>query len=151
MRFPWRRKHDSAPGATDWRSAAIPPAAAARAAHDEILSIARSGGGGAYGYAGLRSPAQATEVLGHLAHLARDLDPVLTQVDRYLRREDTAQRLESLEGPFAGDARAAVGTSHMWLSEAAVAADKLREALDNAQIATGGLARPVQRTTPTTR
>lgn len=149
MRFPRRLKRDSSTGPTDWRPATTPPAAAARAAHDEILSIARSGGGGAYGYAGLRSPAQAAEVIGHLAHLARDLDPVLTQVDRYLRREDTAQRLESLEGPFAGDARAAVGTSHMWLSEAAVAADKLREALDNAQIATSGLARPTHRTSET--
>lgn len=103
-----------------------------------------TGGGGAYGYAGLRSPAQAAEVLGHLSHLAGDLDTLFGQVDRYLRREDSESRLTAVDGPFTGDSGAAVGTVHMWLSEAGVAADQLRQALENAQIAAGGLARPAR-------
>lgn len=106
--------------------------------------MTRTGGGGAYGYAGLRSPAQAAEVLGHLSHLAGDLDTLFGQVDRYLRREDSECRLTAVDGPFTGDSGAAVGTVHMWLSEAEVAADQLRQALENAQIAAGGLARPAR-------
>ncbi|MBO0827153.1 MAG: hypothetical protein J2P24_05165 [Streptosporangiales bacterium] len=115
-----------------------------RSAHDHILDVTRTGGGGAYGYAALRSPAQAAEVLGHLSHLAADLDTLFGQVDRYLRREDSESRLAVVDGPFTGDTGAAVGTVHMWLSEATVAADQLSRALENAQIAAGGMARPAR-------
>lgn len=145
MRLPWQRP-SSLPlqAAVDARYA--PPsqasADAVRSAHEQLASITHQASGGASGYLGLRSPAQASEVLAHLSQLAGSVEPVLTQVDRYLRREDSQGRLESLDGPFTGDPTAAVGTTHMWLSEAAVAADKLQQALENAQIASGGLARP---------
>lgn len=143
----WRRRSlNPSTASVAWRPASTgnPATASVRAAHDHILEVTRTGGGGAYGYAGLRSPAQAAEVLGHLSRLAGDLDTVFGQVDRYLRREDSESRLAAVDGPFTGDTGAAVGTAHMWLSEAAVAADQLRQALENAQIAAGGLARPAR-------
>lgn len=146
MRLSWRRSARIPEQATIDAGYTAPNSASAdavRVAHDQILSITQPGGGTA-GYLGLRSPAQAVEVLITLGRLAGDLEPVLNQVDRYLRREDTAGRLTADEGPFTGDPSAAVGTTHMWLSEAAIAADKLRKSLENAQIAAGGLARPAE-------
>lgn len=134
MRPPWRRSSRLPAQSTIDARYAAPSSASAdavRMAHEQMLSIAQPASGGASGYLGLRSPAQAAEVLA--------------QVDRYLRREESAGRLDSVEGPFTGDSAAAVGTTHMWLSQAAVAADELRQALENAQISSGGLARAVVR------
>src|SRR5690606_11811195 len=116
-----------------------------RSAYERLASLSGTAGGGASGYLGLRSPAQASELLARMAELAGGVEPVLSQVDKYLRREDSSDRLESVDGPFTGDPSAAVGTAHMWLSEAAVAAEKLQQALHNAQIATSGLARSADR------
>ncbi|MQA06524.1 MAG: hypothetical protein GEV07_28720 [Streptosporangiales bacterium] len=148
MRLPWQRSAQLPAQASVDAGYAAPSsssAAAVRTANEQLRSITQPTSGGAYGYLGLRSPAQAAEVLSGLTQLAEALEPALSQVDRYLRREEHSGRLESVDGPFAGDATAAVGTTHMWLSEAAVAAEKLSQALENAQIATGGLARPTDR------
>lgn len=148
MRLPWRRTSQPPNQATVDAGYTAPSSASAeavRAAREHILSITQPTSGGAYGYLGLRSPAQAAEVLNGVAQLAADLEPVLNQVDRYLRREQAAGRLDSLEGPFAGDSAAAVGTTHLWLGEATSAVEKLNLALENTQIATGGLARQVDR------
>lgn len=144
MRLPWQRASQLPAQASVDAGYSAPSnssAAAVHTAHEHLSSITRPASGGAYGYLGLRSPAQAAEVLARLSQLTSDLEPLLSQVDRYLRREQSAGRLDSLDGPFSGDASAAVGTTHMWLSEAAVAAEKLSQALENAQIATAGLAR----------
>lgn len=92
-------------------------------------------------YAGLQSPADATMVLGEMSKLTGNLDQMAARVDRYLRREQASDRLAAVEGMFSGEADAAVDTAHVWLEEATVAARQLREAIDNAQIATSGLAR----------
>lgn len=108
-------------------------------AQDRIIEAARID---AYGHAGLRSPAETTMRLGELSKLTGSVDHTLARVDRYLQREQASERLTAVEGMFTGEADAAVETAHVWLEEAAVAARQLREAIDNAQIATSGLARP---------
>lgn len=145
MRLPWQRPSRlPLQAAVDARYA--PPSTASadavRSAYEQLSSITGQTSGGASGYLGLRTPAQAGEVLARMTQLAGSLGPVLAQVDRYLRREESQGRLDSLDGPFTDDPSAAVGTTHMWLTEAAESAAKLQQALENAQIASGGLARP---------
>ncbi|MGH3095177.1 MAG: hypothetical protein ACRDMV_04160 [Streptosporangiales bacterium] len=137
MRIPWT-KHSSRPFVR-WLTSrrevtrTQDPQAALITTRDRIRNDA---------YTGLRSPADTTMLLGEMSKLTGNLDQMLARVDRYLRREQASDRVVAVEGMFTGEADTAVDTAHVWLEEATVAARQLREAIDNAQIVTSGLARP---------
>ncbi|MGH3098826.1 MAG: hypothetical protein ACRDMV_22795 [Streptosporangiales bacterium] len=144
MRFPWHSSTSFVRRLLSRRDVTRPqvPRSSNRPAQDRLLEAVRASRTDAYGHDGLQWPAATTVRLGELSKLTGSVDQTLARVDRYLRREQASDRLAAVEGIFAGESDAAVETAHVWLEEAAVAAHQLREAIDNAQIATSGLARP---------
>lgn len=96
--------------------------------------------------AGIHPSAQADAgaTIGRLRDQLTDMTVAVAQVDRYLRRENADHHLAAVEGPFTGDAAAAVATTRLWLTHAQTATGTLRQALGNAHIAAGGLAHRAQ-------
>lgn len=88
----------------------------------------------------LCGPAQTIATLADLRAVASDLHTAIARLDHYLQREHIAGRLAAVEGPFTGESADAVATTHLWLTDAATAANRLHDALESAHITAGGLA-----------
>ena len=81
---------------------------------------------------GLTGPADVYDVLGSLAMLAARLPQALSQLQTFLTREQTAGRVQIVDGPHTGDPAAAVADVTRWLTCAAGSADALHQALARA-------------------
>ena len=81
---------------------------------------------------GLTGPADVYDVLGSLAILAARLPQALAQLQTYLAREQTAGRVQLVDGPHTGDPAAALADVERWLTCAAGGADTLHQALEQA-------------------
>ena len=81
---------------------------------------------------GLSGPADVYDVLGSLAMLAARLPQALSQLQTFLAREQTAGRVQLVDGPHTGDPAAAVADVARWLTCAAGSADQLQQALEQA-------------------
>jgi len=89
----------------------------------------------------LKYPGDVYAVLGSLVEVAARLPQSCSQMVRFLELEADRGRVIAEEGqPFAGEPIAAVTTAAHWLQQAGRLAELLRDALDNAQVATAGLA-----------
>ena len=71
-------------------------------------------------------------MLGSLAMLAARLPQALSQLQTFLAREQTAGRVQVVDGPHAGDPASALVDVERWLTCAAGSADALHQALDQA-------------------
>jgi hypothetical protein len=95
----------------------------------------------AEGWPGLNYPGDVYNVLGSLAVLAEQLPQTCEQLVGFLEREVEHDRVVAVAGqPFEGEPAAAVATAAHWLQQAGGLAEQLRLALQNAQVATAGLA-----------
>ena len=81
----------------------------------------------------LTGPADVYDVLGSLELLAARLPQALSQLQRYLVREQEAGRVRIVDGEHAGDPAAAVTATTCRLEQATAAAGSLREALEHAR------------------
>jgi hypothetical protein len=81
---------------------------------------------------GLTGPADVYDVLGSLAMLAARLPQALSQLQTFLAREQTAGRVQVVDGPHAGDPASALVDVERWLTCAAGSADALHQALEQA-------------------
>jgi len=81
---------------------------------------------------GLTGPSDVYDVLGSLALLAARLPQALSQLQTYLAREQTAGRVQLVDGPRTGDPAAAIADVDQWLTCAAGSADTLHQALEHA-------------------
>jgi len=78
---------------------------------------------------GLTSPADVYDTVAGLETLASRLPQALTQLQRYLTREQQEGRIQVVDGEHAGDPAAAVTATACQLEQATAAAGSFREAL----------------------
>jgi hypothetical protein len=88
----------------------------------------------------LAYPADVSEVVGSLDALAGRLPQLYRQLGAWLEREAESGRVQATDGPFTGDAPAAVATAAEWLAQAAGHAEQMQVALANVHQVTSGLA-----------
>jgi hypothetical protein len=81
---------------------------------------------------GLTSPVDVYDTLGGLELLASRLPQALAQLQRFLAREQQAERIQVVDGEHVGDPAAAVAATSCQLEQAADAAGSLRETLARA-------------------
>ena len=80
----------------------------------------------------LTEPAEIYAVLGSLATLTSRLPQALSALQSFLAREQTAGRVQIVDGEHAGDPAAAVASLTGQLSGAASSAEALQHALEQA-------------------
>lgn len=88
------------------------------------------------------APQALVEELGFLSQTLGCVDGVLAVISAELWRRERAGHLAVTDGPFAGETAQALATVDLWATQASTAAAVTRRAVDNAQIAASGLARP---------
>lgn len=90
-----------------------------------------------------REAAAPLDVNAEVAVLRQDLavlDARLAALAASLRRHEVVAALRAVDGPFAGDAPAAAGTTAQWLDRVRTSLEEPRATLAEAHVAAGGLA-----------
>ncbi|SDS62255.1 hypothetical protein SAMN04489812_2477 [Microlunatus soli] len=90
-------------------------------------------------------PVAGVDLNDAIARVCRDLDLLSDQVDalqRLCRDPGLREALVIEDGPFAGDAPAALDTAHSWLRRSRLMIHLTARPLANAHIALGGLSSP---------